>query len=665
MAWDQANPYAFSLVSDLATRPPAGTEVVAPGHDKGFGSLLDDQVVPGFERADLVLVMWSATDPLWVAFQAGLASGLAKRMVVVAPTMADADAAEGAPVTVDISTDAGQLRDHIVWASVRRRPKRVTVEPGLRLLLCPTQLPEDKTMARRLEGALTGRSARHPSPKGSSAPGATDVVWVVTPYSVDPTTGAWSNLSANLANAYEAGRCYGAVCAQDLHPLLTILRVGSVRPVTALEHMTLSVADANEALHTLGASQQSPRHASPSSRSRTSNASRCSSSPCRQSRRSEACGHVSPASTVRASPPCSSRWRSPCSAAGGYRRSVLGCWPAWSGRLPRVRLRRPRSRGSAGAEPCPRPRSGSRWTMAARGASWCCRSARTGSTRADSPGRTRRSGNGSPPPWWSAMAATRNISYAPLEEMRSSPQVQRQLTLFDPKAEIVSVGALTRGGAHYRPQLETVARLTTRVLDEPERPFRCRVNDENRLVFEREGAELESVDLPDGFRSVLAILADIAAAWHDLHPGTTEVDPKDITGIVLVDELDLHLHASLQRTVVPRLRAALPRVQWIITTHSPFVVASFDQTELRLLDRAEEGGIRPMDRQILTFTANEVYDWLLGASPVSEAGEKELAAPGDRGTLLLYQTPNRDEKAAKRLVERQEELLQQLGDIKA
>ena len=129
------------------------------------------------------------------------------------------------------------------------------------------------------------------------------------------------------------------------------------------------------------------------------------------------------------------------------------------------------------------------------------------------------------------------------------------------------------------------ASLATALLDEPDEPFRCEVVD-GRLTFRRDGATLGSLDLPDGFRSMLALLADIASGWHELHPDAAdgEVDAKDIDGIVLVDELDLHLHARLQRLIVSRLRRTLPNLQWIVTTHSPFIVGSFDRTEIVVLD---------------------------------------------------------------------------------
>ena len=53
-----------------------------------------------------------------------------------------------------------------------------------------------------------------------------------------------------------------------------------------------------------------------------------------------------------------------------------------------------------------------------------------------------------------------------------------------------------------------------------------------------------------------------------------QIDPEDLLGIVIIDEIDVHLHISLQKKVLPFLIKAFPRVQFIVSTHSPFVITS-------------------------------------------------------------------------------------------
>jgi predicted ATP-binding protein involved in virulence len=72
---------------------------------------------------------------------------------------------------------------------------------------------------------------------------------------------------------------------------------------------------------------------------------------------------------------------------------------------------------------------------------------------------------------------------------------------------------------------------------------------------------VDALDLPDGFRSSAAWLADLCATWCETRPEQARsVSHAEIDAIVLIDEIDLHLHPSLQRALVPRLRRALPKV---------------------------------------------------------------------------------------------------------
>ncbi|MCP4655742.1 MAG: hypothetical protein GY856_10020, partial [bacterium] len=125
----------------------------------------------------------------------------------------------------------------------------------------------------------------------------------------------------------------------------------------------------------------------------------------------------------------------------------------------------------------------------------------------------------------------------------------------------------------------------------------------------------------------------------------------------------LHLHPAFQRSLVPRLRAALPNVQWIVTTHSPLILSSFDRAELVLLDRDSEGGIRRVDRQILGFSSDEVYRWLMDTSPHSTVIEEKLERGDDKDVaVLLYQSEDRDEVEARQALTRRRERITRLRE---
>ena len=90
--------------------------------------------------------------------------------------------------------------------------------------------------------------------------------------------------------------------------------------------------------------------------------------------------------------------------------------------------------------------------------------------------------------------------------------------------------------------------------------------------------------LSDGQRTQLALVADLALRSVMLNPQFGGDAPTRTPGIVLIDELDLHLHPFWQRRVVQNLTSAFPALQFIATTHSPFIVQSLGPNQLIVLD---------------------------------------------------------------------------------
>jgi predicted ATP-binding protein involved in virulence len=80
------------------------------------------------------------------------------------------------------------------------------------------------------------------------------------------------------------------------------------------------------------------------------------------------------------------------------------------------------------------------------------------------------------------------------------------------------------------------------------------------------------------------MVADIAYRCVLLNPYLELEAAKKSPGIVLIDELDLHLHPKWQRTIVQKLKDTFPRIQFITTTHSPFIVQSLKNDELTNLE---------------------------------------------------------------------------------
>ena len=91
--------------------------------------------------------------------------------------------------------------------------------------------------------------------------------------------------------------------------------------------------------------------------------------------------------------------------------------------------------------------------------------------------------------------------------------------------------------------------------------------------------------LSDGYRNMVAMVADIAHRASRLNPHFDSESAKKTQGIVLIDEIDLHLHPKWQRRVVDDLQEAFPNIQFVATTHSPFIIQSLKAVRLLILTK--------------------------------------------------------------------------------
>jgi predicted ATP-binding protein involved in virulence len=95
--------------------------------------------------------------------------------------------------------------------------------------------------------------------------------------------------------------------------------------------------------------------------------------------------------------------------------------------------------------------------------------------------------------------------------------------------------------------------------------------------------------LSDGIRNMIGLAADIAHRCVRLNPQFMDRAAFETHGIVLIDEIDMHLHPEWQQLVLPALCAAFPMVQFIVTTHSPQVLTTVKQQSIRMLTQYTGG----------------------------------------------------------------------------
>lgn len=91
-------------------------------------------------------------------------------------------------------------------------------------------------------------------------------------------------------------------------------------------------------------------------------------------------------------------------------------------------------------------------------------------------------------------------------------------------------------------------------------------------IYFKNGKNLSFKDLPAGYRRLYSIVLDLSYRAYILNQ-------KEPNGIVIIDEIDLHLHPSLQQEVIRCLCNTFPKLQFIISTHSPAVISNLNTSE--------------------------------------------------------------------------------------
>lgn len=103
-----------------------------------------------------------------------------------------------------------------------------------------------------------------------------------------------------------------------------------------------------------------------------------------------------------------------------------------------------------------------------------------------------------------------------------------------------------------------------------------------RMVVSKKGESLAVDQLSDGEKCVLAMVGDLARRLAIV--SLEGAEPLDEHAVVLIDEIDLHLHPAWERAVLPSLRRAFPNCQIIVSTHSPHVIATAPRESVIILE---------------------------------------------------------------------------------
>lgn len=145
--------------------------------------------------------------------------------------------------------------------------------------------------------------------------------------------------------------------------------------------------------------------------------------------------------------------------------------------------------------------------------------------------------------------------------------------------------------------------------------------------FTHNGLQTPVAWLSQGYRSTIAWVADFVGQLF--LAGGDAVEPADMEGIVLIDEIDLHLHPRWQVALVPALKRVFPKMQFVATTHSPMMLTGLDADEIFLLERDKDGNVNAHcpDENPALRTGTELYSEFFG---IEELYPNELGKKVDR-----------------------------------
>lgn len=168
--------------------------------------------------------------------------------------------------------------------------------------------------------------------------------------------------------------------------------------------------------------------------------------------------------------------------------------------------------------------------------------------------------------------------------------------------------------------------------------------EDEQYLFDFEGAPTPFSALSDGYKAFIGWVGDLVGHLVDVAPEHQALN--QINGIVLVDEIDLHLHPAWQREVVPLLSKTFPRLQFLFSSHSPLVASSVKRENIFVTDRAENGTatISQIDEQVYGQSVEHVllssYFGLTTTRPQSFEREAEglfkRAAEGDSSAAVEF-----------------------------
>ena len=147
-----------------------------------------------------------------------------------------------------------------------------------------------------------------------------------------------------------------------------------------------------------------------------------------------------------------------------------------------------------------------------------------------------------------------------------------------------------------------------------------------RFMIKRQGESLSIDQLSDGYKTMFGLIIDLSSRFAMANPGME--NPLEAEAIVMIDEVDLHLHPKWQKRIVGDLIKTFPNTQFILTTHSPYLIESLNNYLKR--DKIKSMNLDKEIEAIIPLNQNEVSAYLLEDDSIVSLLDKETGLIDDR-----------------------------------
>lgn len=175
------------------------------------------------------------------------------------------------------------------------------------------------------------------------------------------------------------------------------------------------------------------------------------------------------------------------------------------------------------------------------------------------------------------------------------------------------------------------------------------------VIVEEEGVRISIDSLSDGYQSAMNWIGDLVRRLVEAFPNME--NPLEAHGVVLVDEIDLHLHPRWQRTIVDQIRTVFPNMQFIVTTHSPFIAQDMTAKDKLIVLKREGDHVTAVDHEgyVEGWRVDQILTSYLFGLPQTRGRRLEEAELAQRQLL--------DKEAQNGLMDNEKARLQEVRDL--